>query len=121
MGIVEGLLLRAARVRHWSELLESARRLAQAQGRLLSAREASEYGLDLLALAESDGLTAQQRQILLMHGEMWLVRPRWDRAELIGLLGKQLQTYRPFSLSPKIDGEIDNIMGELEEIRAPEF
>ncbi len=113
--------VRAPRVRDWVALLDSARRLAGATGRLLSAREASEYGLDLLALAETDGLTGQQRQILLMHGEMWLVRPRWEREEMIGLLGKQLETYRRFSLSPQIGAEIDKFTGELKELRAPGF
>jgi hypothetical protein len=103
------------RVMDWFGLLSSARRLASAREPWVSASEASEYGLDLLAVAEFDGLTDQQRRILLMHGEMWLVRPRWERSELITLLGKQLDTYRLFGLPDQIDSEL---AGALEELRA---
>src|SRR4051812_48209155 len=97
----------------WFELLAAARRLARAKEPWVSASEASEYGLDLLATAEFERLTEQQRQILLMHGEMWLVRPRWERADLLALLAKQLRTYRLFSLPPKVESELDGILDEL--------
>jgi hypothetical protein len=99
----------------WFGLLISARRLATAREPWVSASEASEYGLDLLAVAEFDGLSEQQRKILLMHGEMWLVRPRWERSELIVLLGKQLDTYRLFGLPEPVDAQL---VGALEELRA---
>ena len=67
------------RVLGWFELLSSARRLACAEEPWVSASEASEYGLDLLAAAEFGGLSAEQPRILLVHGEMWLARPRWAR------------------------------------------
>ena len=92
-----------SRVVDWFELLSSARRLITAREPWVSASEASEYGLDLLAAAEFGGLSDQQRRILLMHGEMWLTRPRWDRNELIALLGKQLETYRLFHLPTPVD------------------
>ena len=101
------------RVMDWDELLTAARRLARAEEPWISASEASEYGLDLLAGAEFDGLSEQQRKILLMHGEMWLVRPRWERAELLGLLRKQLSTYRLFGLPPRVDSELEGILEEL--------
>jgi hypothetical protein len=101
------------RVVDWFNLLISARRLATAREPWVSASEASEYGLDLLAAAEFDGLTDQQRKILLMHGEMWLVRPRWERSELITLLGKQLDTYRLFGLPEQIDSELAGAIDEL--------
>jgi len=104
------------RVVDWFELLSSARRLANAREPWVSASEASEYGLDLLAAAEFAGLTDQQRKILLMHGEMWLVRPRWDRSELITLLGKQLDTYRLFGLPEQIDGLLAGVLNELRAI-----
>jgi hypothetical protein len=97
----------------WSGLLSSARRLASAREPWVSASEASEYGLDLLAAAEFHGLTEQQRRILLMHGEMWLVRPRWERSELITLLCKQLDTYRLFGLPEQIDSELAGVLEEL--------
>ncbi|MDQ6919110.1 MAG: hypothetical protein M3Z98_07100 [Candidatus Dormibacteraeota bacterium] len=97
-------------------MLSAARRLARAHEPWVSASEASEYGLDLLAVAEFDGLTEQQRKILLMHGEMWLVRPRWERSELITLLGKQLDTYRLFGLPVRIDAELAGLIGELRAI-----
>jgi len=97
----------------WSGLLTAARRLATAGEPWVSASEASEYGLDLLAVAEFDGLSDQQRKILLMHGEMWLVRPRWERSELVTLLGKQLDTYRLFGLPDRIDSELAGIVDEL--------
>mgnify|MGYP001791956970 CR=1 FL=1 len=100
----------------WFGLLSAARRLAGAHEPWVSASEASEYGLDLLAVAEFDGLTEQQRKILLMHGEMWLVRPRWARSELITLLGKQLDTYRLFGLPEPIDAELAGVIGELRAI-----
>ena len=99
----------------WSGLLTSARRLATAHEPWVSASEASEYGLDLLAVAEFGGLSDQQRRILLMHGEMWLVRPRWERSDLIVLLGKQLDTYRLFGLPERINFEL---AGVIEELRA---
>ena len=102
-----------SRVVDWFGLLTSARRLATAHEPWVSASEASEYGLDLLAVAEFDGLSEQQRKILLMHGEMWLVRPRWERSELITLLGKQLDTYRLFGLSARIDSELAGVIEEL--------
>ena len=101
------------RVVDWFELVIAARRLARAEQPWVSASEASEYGLDLLAVAEFDGLTEQQRHILLMHGEMWLTRPRWDRNELIALLGKQLETYRLFGLPNPVDLELAGVIGEL--------
>ncbi|TMC14929.1 MAG: hypothetical protein E6J29_01495 [Chloroflexi bacterium] len=101
------------RVVDWFELLIAARLLARAEQPWVSASEASEYGLDLLAVAEFDGLTEQQRQILLMHGEMWLTRPRWDRNELISLLGKQLETYRLFNLPTPVRDELAELVGEL--------
>ena len=101
------------RVMDWFELLIAARRFARADQPWVSASEASEYGLDLLAVAEFDGLTDQQRQILLMHGEMWLTRPRWDRNELISLLGKQLETYRLFNLPTPVRDELAELVGEL--------
>ena len=101
------------RVVDWFGLLNSARRLATALEPWVSASEASEYGLDLLAVAEFGGLTDQQRKILLMHGEMWLVRPRWERSELVTLLGKQLDTYRLFGLPDRIDSELAGIVDEL--------
>jgi hypothetical protein len=104
-----------SRVLDWFGLLTSARRLATAHEPWVSASEASEYGLDLLTVAEFDGLSDQQRKILLMHGEMWLVRPRWERSELIVLLGKQLDTYRLFGLPERIDSEL---AGVIEELRA---
>jgi hypothetical protein len=104
------------RVVDWFGLLTSARRLASAREPWVSASEASEYGLDLLAVAEFDGLTEQQRKILLMHGEMWLVRPRWERAELITLLGKQLDTYRLFGLPERIDAGLAGVLAELRAI-----
>ena len=104
------------RVVDWFGLLNSARRLATALEPWVSASEASEYGLDLLAAAEFGGLTGQQRKILLMHGEMWLVKPRWARSELISLLGKQLETYRLFGLPAPVHSELAGILGEL---RAP--
>jgi len=103
------------RVLDWSGLLTAARRLATAHEPWVSASQVSEYGLDLLAVAEFDGLSEQQRKILLMHGEMWLVRPRWERADLITLLGKQLDTYRLFRLPERIDSEL---AGVIEELRA---
>ena len=51
-----------------------------------------------------------------MHGEMWLVRPRWERSELIVLLGKQLNTYRLFALPEQIDIELASVLGELRAI-----
>jgi hypothetical protein len=101
------------RVVDWSELLTCARRLASAREPWVSASEASEYGLDLLAAAEFNGLSDQQRKILLMHGEMWLVRPRWERSELITLLGKQLDTYRLFTLPRQIDAQLASAVEEL--------
>jgi hypothetical protein len=103
------------RVVDWFGLLTSARRLASAREPWVSASEASEYGLDLLAVAEFNGLTEQQRRILMMHGEMWLVRPRWERSALITLLGKQLDTYRLFGLPEQVHSELG---GVLEELRA---
>ena len=105
-----------SRVVDWFELLSSARRLITAREPWVSASEASEYGLDLLAAAEFGGLSDQQRRILLMHGEMWLVRPRWERSELIVLLGKQLNTYRLFALPEQIDIELASVLGELRAI-----
>jgi hypothetical protein len=104
------------RVMDWLELLGAARRLAHAVEPWISASEASEYGLDLLAGAEFDGLSEQQRKILLMHGEMWLVRPRWERSELIVLLGKQLDTYRLFGLPEQIDFALASVLNELRAI-----
>jgi hypothetical protein len=104
------------RVVDWFELLSSARRLITAREPWVSASEASEYGLDLLAAAEFGGLSDQQRTILLMHGEMWLIRPRWERSELIVLLGKQLDTYRLFALPEQIDFELASVLGELRAI-----
>jgi hypothetical protein len=104
------------RVMDWFGLLTAARRLAIAREPWVSASEASEYGLDLLAVAEFDGLSEQQRTILLMHGEMWLVRPRWERSELIMLLGKQLDTYRLFGLPERIDSELAGVLEELREL-----
>jgi hypothetical protein len=101
------------RVVDWFELLNSARRLATAREPWVSASEASEYGLDLLAAAGFGGLSDQQRKILLVHGEMWLVRPRWERSELITLLGKQLDTYRLFGLPDGIDLELAGVLDEL--------
>jgi hypothetical protein len=101
------------RVVDWFGLLSSARRLAIAREPWVSASEASEYGLDLLAAAEFAGLSDQQRKILLMHGEMWLLRPRWERSELITLLGKQLDTYRLFGLPDRIDSELAGVIDEL--------
>jgi hypothetical protein len=101
------------RVMDWFGVLRSARRLATAQEPWVSASEASEYGLDLLAAAEFDGLTEQQKRILLMHGEMWLARPRWDRSELIVLLRKQLDTYRLFGLPEQIDKELESALEQL--------
>ena len=102
------------RVVDWFGILSSARRLATAQEPWVSASEASEYGLDLLAAAEFDGLSEQRRRILLIHGEMWLARPHWERSELIVLLGKQLDTYRLFGLPKQVDTEL---AGTLEELR----
>jgi hypothetical protein len=99
----------------WFELLSAARRLARAQEPWISASEASEYGLDLLAGAEFRGLTEQQRKILLMHGEMWLTQPHWERRQLIGLLRKQLRTYRTFDLPEPVEAELAGILGELGE------
>jgi hypothetical protein len=104
------------RVMDWFGLLTSARRLVDAREPWVSASEASEYGLDLLAVAEFHDLTDQQRQILLMHAEMWLVRPRWERSELITLLGKQLDTYRLFGLPEQIDSELAGLLQELRAI-----
>jgi len=104
------------RVVDWFGLLTSARRLASAREPWVSASEASEYGLDLLAAAEFHGLTEQQRRILLMHGEMWLVRPRWERSELLTLLCKQLDTYRLFGLPEQIDCELAGVLEELRTI-----
>ena len=104
------------RVMDWSGLLTAARRLATAREPWVSASEASEYGLDLLAVAEFDGLSDQQRKIVLMHGEMWLVRPRWERSELISLLGKQLDTYRLFGLPEQVDTELAGVIEELRTI-----
>ena len=70
------------RVLDWFELLTSAHRLSSAEEPWVSASEASEYGLDLLAAAEFDGLSEQQRRILLVHAEMWLARPRWERSRV---------------------------------------
>ncbi len=103
------------RVMDWFALLRSARRLADAREPWVRASEASEYGLDLLAVAEFEGLSAQQRRILLLHGEMWLARPRWERSELLMLLGKQLDTYRLFGLPAQIETEL---AGTLEALRA---
>lgn len=102
-----------SRVVDWFGLLTSARQLATAREPWVSASEASEYGLDLLAVAEFDGLSEQQRKIVLMHGEMWLVRPRWERSELIRLLGKQLDTYRLFGLPERIELELAGVVEEL--------
>jgi hypothetical protein len=44
---------------------------------------------------------------------MWLTRPRWDRNELIALLGKQLETYRLFHLPTPVDRELAGVIGEL--------
>lgn len=101
------------RVVDWFQLLTAARRLAHAQEPWVSASEASEYGLDLLAVAVFDGLSEQQRKILLMHGEMWLVRPRWERTELIALLSKQLETYRLFGLPQSVHSELAGAVDEL--------
>jgi hypothetical protein len=101
------------RVMDWFELLSAARRLARAQEPWVSASEASEYGLDLLAGAEFQGLSEQQRKILLIHGEMWLTQPRWERSQLIGLLRKQLGTYRTFALPERIESELTEILEEL--------
>ena len=105
-----------SRVVDWFELLSSARRLITAREAWVSASEASEYGLDLLAAAEFGDLSDQQRRILLMHGEMWLVRPRWERSELIVLLGKQLDTYRLFGLPEQIDFALASVLNELRAI-----
>ena len=102
------------RVMDWTQLLSAARRLAGAQEPWISASEASEYGLDLLAGAEFDGLSDQQRKILLMHGEMWLTQPRWERAALLGLLRKQLNTYLLFDLPESIRVDLEEILRELE-------
>ena len=107
------VVIQRRRVVDWTQLLSAARRLARAREPWISASEASEYGLDLLASSEFEGLSEQQREILLMHGEMWLVRPRWDRESLLRLLGKQLTTYRLFGLPPPVGGELDEILEEL--------
>lgn len=104
------------RVLDWLELLAAAGRLARARDPWISASEASEYGLDLLAVAELGGLTQQQRQILLIHGEMWLVRPSWERGELITLLNKQLQTYRLFGLADPVQTELTGVIEELQRV-----
>jgi len=101
------------RVMDWVQLLTAARRLAGAEEPWVSASEASEYGLDLLAAAEFDGLSEQQRSILLMHGEMWLTQPRWARAQLIGLLHKQLNTYLLFGLDSSVRVELEKTLQEL--------
>jgi hypothetical protein len=44
---------------------------------------------------------------------MWLTRPRWERSEVLTLLGKQLDTYRLFGLAPQIDSELSGILDEL--------
>jgi hypothetical protein len=100
-------------VTDWLELIDAARRLGRALEPWVSASEASEYGLDLLAAAEFDDLSEQQSKILLMHGEMWLVRPRWERNELLSLLAKQLQTYRLFNLPPRAQTELGEVLDEL--------
>jgi len=48
------------RVTDWQGILDAARRLARAVEPWVSASEASEYGLDLLAVSEFDGLSEQQ-------------------------------------------------------------
>jgi len=101
------------RVMDWVELLSAARRLAGAQEPWVSASEASEYGLDLLASAEFDGLSDQQRRILMMHGEMWLTQPRWDRVALLALLRKQLGTYLLFDLGEPVRVELEDVLREL--------
>ena len=102
------------RVMDWSELLTAARRLAGAEEPWVSASEASEYGLDLLAAAEFEGLSEQQRRILLMHGELWLTQPRWSRAQLLALLRKQLSTYVLFGLEPPVQDGLDEVLRDLE-------
>jgi hypothetical protein len=102
------------RVMDWAQLLSAARRLAGAQEPWISASEASEYGLDLLAGAEFPGLSDQQRRILLMHGEMWLTQPRWDRSALLGLLHKQLSTYLLFDLPESVRVEAEGVLRALE-------
>ena len=97
----------------WDQLLTAARRLAEAEEPWVSASEASEYGLDLLAAAEFPGLTEQRRKILLVHGEMWLTQPRWSRTELLALLRKQLSTYLLFDLQPSVRAELEAIVREL--------
>ena len=101
------------RVMDWVQLLSAARQLAGAQEPWVSASEASEYGLDLLAGAEFHGLSEQQRRILLMHGEMWLTQPRWDRAALLALLRKQLSTYLMFDLQEPVRVELEDVLREL--------
>ena len=103
-----------ARVMDWSELLTAAHRLANAEEPWVSASEASEYGLDLLAAAEFPGLTEQRRKILLVHGEMWLTQPRWSRGQLLGLLRKQLSTYLLFGLDSSTQAQLERILGDLE-------
>lgn len=102
------------RVMDWIELLSAARRLARAEEPWVSASEASEYGLDLLAGSEFRGLDEQQRRILLMHGEMWLTQPRWTRSALLALLRKQLSTYLLFDLDGSVRVELEEILRELE-------
>jgi hypothetical protein len=102
------------RVMDWVELLSAARRLAGAEEPWVSASEASEYGLDLLAGAEFHGLSESQRKILLMHGEMWLTQPRWDRAALLALLRKQLRTYLLFDLDESVRVSIEEMLRELD-------
>ena len=106
------ILLRP-RVMGWDQLLIAARRLANAEQPWVSASEASEYGLDLLATAEFKGLSESQRKILLMHGEMWLTQPRWERRQLQVLLRKQLSTYLLFGLSDAVRTELEGIVREL--------
>jgi hypothetical protein len=101
------------RVMDWVQLLTAARRLAGAEEPWVSASEASEYGLDLLAAAEFDGLSEQQRSILLMHGEMWLTQPRWARSQLLGLLQKQLNTYLLFGLDGSVRVELEKTLREF--------
>ena len=103
----------------WTGLLSAARRLAGAVQPWVSASEASEYGLDLLAVAEFAGLSEQQRRILLMHGEMWLTQPRWERGQLLGLLKKQLSTYLLFELDEETQVDLEDLLRELEFRPAP--
>ena len=106
-------LLFRPRVMGWDQLLIAARRLARADQPWVSASEASEYGLDLLATAEFQGLSESQRKILLMHGEMWLTQPRWERSQLQLLLRKQLSTYLLFGLPESVRDELEGIVREL--------